>query len=131
MGKLDFHFKRDPFADLAENAGFAPEVSVIMPVYNAAQTVAASIASVLAQSFPHFELIAIDDGSRDASLSAPIDLAAVSSNPLDVYKRRVVLLTRQTFSPPTVPTTGRAREGTNRGRHIGTPVKGPAIGALT
>ncbi len=76
MSKLDFHFKRDPFADLAENAGFAPEVSVIMPVYNAAQTVAASIASVLAQSFPHFELIAIDDGSRDASLSVLIDLAA-------------------------------------------------------
>lgn len=76
MSKLDFTFERDPFADLTEAAGFAPEVSVIMPVYNAAQTVAASIASVLAQSFPYFELIAIDDGSRDESLSVLVDLAA-------------------------------------------------------
>lgn len=76
MSKLDLNFERDPFAHLTEAAGFAPEVSVVMPVYNAARTVAASIASVLAQSFAHFELIAIDDGSRDDSLSVLIDLAA-------------------------------------------------------
>ncbi len=46
-----------------------PEVSIIMPVYNAAATLEATIASVLAQSFGAFELIAVNDGSTDESLS--------------------------------------------------------------
>ncbi len=46
-----------------------PEVSIIMPVYNAAATLEATIASVLGQSFEAFELIAVNDGSTDESLS--------------------------------------------------------------
>jgi glycosyltransferase involved in cell wall biosynthesis len=45
-----------------------PEVTVVMPVYNAAGTLDATIASVLAQSFERFELIVVDDGSCDDSL---------------------------------------------------------------
>ncbi|HZP44901.1 MAG TPA: glycosyltransferase family A protein [Candidatus Binataceae bacterium] len=44
-----------------------PRVSVVIPVYNGRATVAAAIASVLAQSFRDFELIAVDDGSTDDS----------------------------------------------------------------
>lgn len=36
-----------------------------MPAYNAAQTIAESIESVLAQTFSHWELIVVDDGSTD------------------------------------------------------------------
>lgn len=46
-----------------------PSVSVVLPVYNAAQTVAQTIASVLAQSFTAFELVIIDDGSTDDTLA--------------------------------------------------------------
>jgi glycosyltransferase involved in cell wall biosynthesis len=42
-----------------------PEISVIVPAYNAARTVGATVDSVLAQTFDDFELIVIDDGSRD------------------------------------------------------------------
>ncbi|HTU45929.1 MAG TPA: glycosyltransferase [Bryobacteraceae bacterium] len=38
-----------------------------MPVYNAARFLGEAIESILAQSFEDFELIAIDDGSRDES----------------------------------------------------------------
>jgi glycosyltransferase involved in cell wall biosynthesis len=44
-----------------------PPVSVLMTTYNGAHSIAASIASVLAQSFHDFELIVVDDGSTDAT----------------------------------------------------------------
>jgi glycosyltransferase involved in cell wall biosynthesis len=42
-----------------------PEVSVVMPCYNARQHLPCSFGSVLAQSFKEWELIAVDDGSVD------------------------------------------------------------------
>lgn len=42
-----------------------PAVSVMMPAYNAAEFIAQAIESVLAQSFHDWELIIVDDGSRD------------------------------------------------------------------
>ncbi len=44
-------------------------VSILIPVYNAAPWLAATVESALAQTHPHCELILIDDGSRDDSLS--------------------------------------------------------------
>lgn len=44
-----------------------PLVTVIMPVYNAEAFVAEAIDSVLAQTYPSWELIVVDDGSTDAS----------------------------------------------------------------
>lgn len=52
-----------------------PLVSVVMPVHNAAETVAASIRSVQAQSHPDWELLITDDGSSDASWQIVTDLA--------------------------------------------------------
>jgi glycosyltransferase involved in cell wall biosynthesis len=43
------------------------EVSVIMPAYNAEKFIAESIASVIAQSYPNWELLIVDDGSTDAT----------------------------------------------------------------
>ena len=45
----------------------APFVSVIMPVYNQENYVAETIESVLAQTYPDFEFIILDDGSTDKS----------------------------------------------------------------
>ena len=42
-------------------------ISIIMPAYNAEKTIAASIGSVLAQSFQDWELIVIDDCSGDGT----------------------------------------------------------------
>jgi len=42
-----------------------PGISVIMPAYNAERFITQAIDSILAQTYPHFELIIIDDGSSD------------------------------------------------------------------
>ncbi|WP_226018086.1 glycosyltransferase family A protein [Novosphingobium sp. FKTRR1] len=56
-----------------------PEISVIVPVYNAAATIGATIASVLDQTFRRFEIVAVDDGSSDESLAVLLGLAAQDS----------------------------------------------------
>jgi glycosyltransferase involved in cell wall biosynthesis len=52
--------------DTEANAGIAPCLSVVMPVYNEAATVERAVAAVLAQR-PVQELIVVDDGSRDGT----------------------------------------------------------------
>jgi len=46
-----------------------PLVSVIIPCYNAARWVGATIESALAQTWPRCEIIVVDDGSTDDSLA--------------------------------------------------------------
>lgn len=45
-----------------------PTVSVVMPVYNTAKYVQAAVESVLAQTFPDFELLIIDDSGTDHAI---------------------------------------------------------------
>lgn len=44
-----------------------PEVSVLLPCYNAERFLSAGLESLLAQTYSNFEVIAIDDGSEDAT----------------------------------------------------------------
>ena len=52
----------------SEVTNVKPMVSVLLPVYNAQETVARAIQSILRQTFQEFELLVINDGSRDGSL---------------------------------------------------------------
>ncbi|MCC8146527.1 MAG: glycosyltransferase [Bacteroidales bacterium] len=45
-----------------------PEISVVMPVYNAEIYLKESMESILSQTFENFELIIVDDGSTDKSV---------------------------------------------------------------
>ncbi|SFH71564.1 glycosyltransferase family 2 protein [Planctomicrobium piriforme] len=44
-----------------------PQISVVIPAYNAEQTIARTLESVLAQSFVPQEIIVVDDGSKDGT----------------------------------------------------------------
>lgn len=52
-------------------------VSVMMPVYNAEGYIAQAIGSVLSQTIPNWELVIVNDGSKDRSA----DIAAGFSDP--------------------------------------------------
>ena len=44
-----------------------PKISVVIPVYNQEKYLAETINSVITQTFNDFELILVDDGSKDKS----------------------------------------------------------------
>lgn len=64
-----------------------PLVSAVIPCYNAAPWIAAAIASVRAQNWPHCEIIVVNDGSTDASLPAARACAGPDLTVLDQPNR--------------------------------------------
>ena len=52
-----------------------PLVSVLLPVYNGSKYLLEAIQSVLSQTYKHFELIVVDDGSTDSSLEILSEIA--------------------------------------------------------
>lgn len=63
-----------------------PLISIIVPIYNAATFLSRCIDSVLVQTYPHFELILVDDGSTDES-GAIADSLAVKDKRISVYHK--------------------------------------------
>ena len=47
----------------------SPQISIIIPVFNAASTLERCVNSILRQDFIDFEVLLVDDGSKDDSLS--------------------------------------------------------------
>jgi cellulose synthase/poly-beta-1,6-N-acetylglucosamine synthase-like glycosyltransferase len=53
-------------------SGFEPPVSVLVPAYNEETTIVASVRSLLQLNYPEFEVIVVNDGSKDGTLAALI-----------------------------------------------------------
>ncbi len=63
-----------------------PAFSIIVPVYNAEKTLQRCVDSILAQTFEDFELILINDGSKDQSGDICDEYAAKDSRVKTVHK---------------------------------------------
>jgi len=56
-------------ASRSEPDGARPPVTIIVPVYNEAMVIDASIRSLLELDYPHYEVLVVDDGSTDDTLA--------------------------------------------------------------
>lgn len=74
-----------------------PLVSVIIPAYNREHTVGRSIDSVLAQTYPRIEIIVVDDGSTDGTVSV-----------LEEYGDAIQVLKRSNGGPSAARNAGAA-----------------------
>jgi len=62
-----------------------PFFTIVVPTYNRAHLIEKTIASLLAQSYQHFEVIVVDDGSTDNTESVVQNI----SNPKLTYRKKV------------------------------------------
>jgi glycosyltransferase involved in cell wall biosynthesis len=85
----------------------APAATVVMPVYNGAPWLKASIESILGQTRGDFEFLIIDDGSKDASVDIVRGYAA--------RDKRIVFTARENRGPIITSNEGTERA---RGRYI-------------
>jgi len=74
-GKRAIGIKEVALSMIAKSAE-APQVTVVVPLYNSADTLARAIGSVLDQTLHSFELLIVDDGSTDNGLEVARTLAA-------------------------------------------------------
>lgn len=57
------------------HTGSPPSVTVVIPAFNRVGSIRAAVESVLTQSYADFELLVIDDGSSDGTMSALAELS--------------------------------------------------------
>ena len=62
-----------------------PKISILMGIYNCAKTLPEAVDSILAQTYPNWELILCDDGSSD-------DTYAVAEGYRQQYPEKIILL---------------------------------------
>ena len=53
-------------------SGFEPPISIIVPAYNEATTIVSTVRSAMQLAYPEFEIIVVNDGSKDATLDAMV-----------------------------------------------------------
>lgn len=63
-----------------------PKISIIVPVYNMEKYLRQCVDSILAQTFKDWELLLIDDGSKDSSAAICDEYAAVDSRIRVIHK---------------------------------------------
>jgi len=67
--------------------GDFPLVSVIIPTYNRAEVLLATLTSLVAQNYSNIEVIVVDDGSDDGTEQAVMDFKEISSLSLKYIKQ--------------------------------------------
>ena len=65
--------QRAETGEIAPYLGVEPPVSVLMPAFNEEATIRTSVRSMLQLQYPEFEVVVINDGSKDDTLAVLIE----------------------------------------------------------
>lgn len=95
-----FHTEKIINYDAILSSPFAPTISIIAPAYNESLTIVENIRALLSLYYPNFEIIIVNDGSKDDSLVKIIEAYDLEKVPyvveyridckeiLDIYKSK-------------------------------------------
>lgn len=64
-------------------SALCPPIALIVPAYNESATIKDTLSALLALQYPNYEIIVVNDGSKDNTLSVVID--AFNLQPLDLH----------------------------------------------
>lgn len=70
-----------------ENSPFAPGVSIVAPAYNEEKTIVENVSSLLQLDYPNFEVIIVNDGSKDRTLQILIEQFELEETPYEYVQR--------------------------------------------
>ena len=70
-----------------ENSPFAPGVSIVAPAYNEEKTIVDNVSSLLQLDYPNFEVVIVNDGSKDRTLELLIENFAMEEVPYEYVPR--------------------------------------------
>jgi glycosyltransferase involved in cell wall biosynthesis len=62
-----------------------PRVPIVMPAYQAAETICQALASLTAQTYSNLEIIVVDDGSTDATAEILRQTATKSNDRIRIF----------------------------------------------
>lgn len=85
---LWFGFMQHTERDIGERDDVElPPVSVIVPAYNEGAVIGAAVESLLALDYPTYEIVVVDDGSRDDTLAAAVGWERDGDVPVRVFSQ--------------------------------------------
>ena len=58
---------------MVDSTPYVPGVSIVAPAYNEEVTVVDNVRSLLRQDYPNFEIVIVNDGSKDRTLEKLIE----------------------------------------------------------
>ena len=88
LAVLDFHsyLRRSDFAAYDETFAepLAPGISILMPAYNEAAGIVEAVRAMTAMRYPDFEVVVVDDGSRDDTVRLMVEAFDMVEAPIVV-----------------------------------------------
>jgi len=98
------HYKS---GDVATRKSMMASISVIIPVYNGEQYIRKTLESIFAQTYQDYEIVCVDDGSKDASLAI-----------LNEYQDKIIVVQQANTGQAGARNAGAK---TGRGKYIALP----------
>lgn len=77
----------DNINGLFRNSPYVPGVSIIAPAYNEENTIVTNVRSLLSQNYSKFEVIIVNDGSKDRTLEKMIEAFELEQVPYNYHQR--------------------------------------------